>query len=506
MRWLINILSNYLRFVVNMGVVFVMTPYIISVIGTERFGLWSLIFALVAMFGLLDAGFATTAVKKVAELWASQKKTELSTSLGTLMIVYLGLGLVCLLLIWSVAPFIAQTYELSSDKAQDFILALRGLGVVVALSFPLSLFRAILIGTGKQSWVNLTDLCFALLNAVGMYAALNQGWGLTGLALSTGLAMLGSFLIFIPASRLAQPDIRIKLGAFDLSELRELASFSIYVFVANTAMLIIFRIDPVIIAKLLTLEAVAVYAIAAKLAEYAYLLNKQFSNALMPLISQSNGLEQASLVAQVMTDGTRYLLAIAAPFLLLVAIFAPTFIELWVGASFAASGTIARLLMLGVFVSAILLLPTNVLSLSGSHRLVAGSMAIVAAINLVLSLVFIQYWGLIGAALGTVIATLIVETCVLLPRACRHIGLAPITFLRQTLGPQLLPSAVAAVLSYLLMLQINIDSLFLLLSLCCVVGLVSMLVFYFTGTRPAERAWFAAELNKRVPKRFRRFA
>ena len=72
MRWVINIASNYLRFLVGMVVVFFMTPYIVSRIGVDLFGLWSLIFAVIGIFGLLDLGFATAAVKYVAELSAKK--------------------------------------------------------------------------------------------------------------------------------------------------------------------------------------------------------------------------------------------------------------------------------------------------------------------------------------------------------------------------------------------------------------------------------------------------
>ena len=41
--------------------------YIIGQLGMETFGLWSLIFAVIGIFGLMDFGFATAAVKTVAE-------------------------------------------------------------------------------------------------------------------------------------------------------------------------------------------------------------------------------------------------------------------------------------------------------------------------------------------------------------------------------------------------------------------------------------------------------
>ena len=64
---LLNTLTNYLRFGITAVVFFLLTPYIIDRIGTEDFGLWSLVFSILGLFGLMDFGFTTGAVKYVAE-------------------------------------------------------------------------------------------------------------------------------------------------------------------------------------------------------------------------------------------------------------------------------------------------------------------------------------------------------------------------------------------------------------------------------------------------------
>ena len=102
-------------------------------------------------------------------------------------------------------------------------------------------------------------------------------------------------------------------------------------------MLIILRIDPVVIKAFLPLSAVAVYAIAAKVSEYTYLLNKQFSNALMPLVSQSKGAGDADTIRRVLIDGTRFLMAIAVPFIVLLYFYADDIIRLWMGSEFVDS-------------------------------------------------------------------------------------------------------------------------------------------------------------------------
>ena len=53
MRWIVNIATSYVRFGTSMLTVFLMMPFVIASIGMEQFGLWSLLFAVVGLFGLL---------------------------------------------------------------------------------------------------------------------------------------------------------------------------------------------------------------------------------------------------------------------------------------------------------------------------------------------------------------------------------------------------------------------------------------------------------------------
>jgi O-antigen/teichoic acid export membrane protein len=217
----LNIASNYLRFLVGMVVVFFLTPYIVARLGVDLFGLWSLVFAVVGIFGLLDLGFATAAVKYVAELTASQDHAGRNQVLATLLGVYSALGLLCLALVATLAGPVAQGFELSPDQRQAFTWVLWLLGSVVALNFPLSLFKAILVGTGRMSLVNLVELGTTLANAALIVLLLEAGLGLLGLAIATASTLLLATLLLIPFAYRLRYEITMNLReAFHFIELR----------------------------------------------------------------------------------------------------------------------------------------------------------------------------------------------------------------------------------------------------------------------------------------------
>jgi peptidoglycan biosynthesis protein MviN/MurJ (putative lipid II flippase) len=81
--------------------------------------------------------------------------------------------------------------------------------------------------------------------------------------------------------------------------------------------------------------------------------------------------------------------------------------------------------------------------MTGAHRFVAFAMGGSAVLNLILSIVLIQAFGLTGVALGTLLATLVAEFLLVVPRACREQGLGLGDFLRDAIWPTL-PALVPA--------------------------------------------------------------
>ncbi len=493
MRWVLNIASNYLRVIVGIAVMFFLIPFMVSRLGVDMFGLWTLIFAVVGLFGLMDLGFATAAMKYVAELTASGDHAGRNEVLATLLMVYGVLGVICLVLVAILAGPAAGWFDLSPDHAQPFTLALWLIGTAVAINFPASLVKAILIGSGRMHLVNAIELVTTLVNAALIVILLEAGFGLLGMAIATATTMLLGPVVMLPLAIRLTPGLSASPRLFSRSRVRELLGVSVYFFVANVAVLIILRIDPVVIKMFLALSAVAVYAVAAKIAEYTYLLNKQFSNALMPLVSQSKGAGDADTVRRILVDGTRFLLAIAVPFIALLFFYADAIVIRWMGHEFAQSVPLLRILLLAVLFSSVQLNAANVLGMTGEHRFVAFAMGGSAVLNLILSIILIQIFGLTGVALGTLLATLVAEFLFVVPRACREQGIGLGDFLRDAIWPTL-PALVPALGTAALMAYAQPpDNFGWIILEGSVAALLYFAAFYRTGLAAWERELIAAK-------------
>jgi O-antigen/teichoic acid export membrane protein len=431
MRIAINIASSYARFLAGIIAVFFLTPFTLGVVGLEQFGLWSLCLAVIGVLGLLDLGFATDAVKYVAECSGKADVQARNEAVSTLMLVYAVLGIACLILVISAVPAGINAFALDAWQAGIFRRVMTIGGCALALALPLSVFRSALIGSGRFDLVNLVETGTILLNALLVVVLLRNGWALTGLAIANASVMLAAPLVLLVISRKVIPDFRTGFRLVRIHRLQEVAPLAVYFMLANIALLISLRSDALLIKAFLPLSAVAAYAIAAKITEYSFLLNKQFSNALMPLVSRSAGAGDDQTVRMILVDGTRLLMIVAAPILGLLFFHAETIITLWVGPELHEVVLPLRILLVAVFFSTLQLNAANVLGMAGGHRGVAWTMLGSAALNICLSLMLIPRMGLAGAAVSTLGAAFLLEFSVMMKRACARQGVRQIILLRE---------------------------------------------------------------------------
>jgi O-antigen/teichoic acid export membrane protein len=484
MKWIINILSNYLRFATSLCVMIFMTPYIITTVGLENYGLWAVVYAIVGLIGLTDLGFATTAVKYVAEKEGEGDVDGRNQLIGNLFVIYFCIGIACLILTGITATLFELDEQFSSTTTLIWIL-----GVATSLGLFLSVFRAILIAIGRQDLVSIASILAILLQAALTVYLLESGWNVTGLAWATGFGILAQTLLVIPLVYLVVPVFKPRFSRGWQEQASGMWSFACYALIANISVLFVLKLDPLVIQMFMPLGMIAVYAVAAKIAEQLLLFNKQLSNALMPLVSQSKGAGDTETIRRVFIDGTRYLLAIAIPMLGLVVVFADDIILLWVGEELQAAGPILQTLSVAVLFSAFTFNAANVLGMTGRHKLVAVALLSSAFGNLIISVVLIGIIGLHGVAFGTLLGIFFCEFLILVPAVCKSLLVPFTTFISRCLLPGFLTSAPSLVIAVVLDSPTNLQELIVTSGL---LGSLSLAVFLAFALRDDERKYLMA--------------
>ena len=105
-------------------------------------------------------------------------------------------------------------------------------------------------------------------------------------------------------------------------------------------------------------------------------------------------------------------------------------------------------------------------------------------------------FGLQGAAFGTLLAVLLVEAGLILPRAFTYIGLSGAQFLRQTLIPALPGIVPMFGMAWLLDQLLGSDSLAVLILKLFVCGSLYLATFAVTAMSSEERNFIASRLQQ----------
>lgn len=359
--------------------------------------------------------------------------------LGTVLGLYLGLAAIAAIVLAALSVGMVHLFELPRDQGESAALALLILGGRSVLGLPLNLYRAALHGNGLVRYAEASRVGTILIYGVSAWLGLAAGLGLVGLAVAT----LGSSLInWAITARMVNrllPGLRIGLRHFSRTEAKSTLRLSMAFVAGNLSALINSRIDTFVLQALVGLHAVALYALAARLADNLLLLTKQFIHALSPAAAERTGSNDAEGVRQLATRGTKYALAITLPVVVPLLLLGRPLLETWIGPEFAGSHAPLRILVISVALSVVWLQASGVLAMIGHHRFDALTALGAAGLNLAITIPLAAYLGAVGAALGSLTSVAVVGLGVSVPRMLQITGLPAGRYLRRAIWPTLPP-------------------------------------------------------------------
>lgn len=496
----LNMSATYLRFGVGLVVTLLITPVIINGVGKDDFGLWSLTWATVGLLELLDLGLRTGVVKWVADARGRGDVEARNELVATHLVVFILLSLVAALGVAALSTLYPESFDIPLDqrhKALTLLWIVSTQGLFLAL--PTSVFHGVLFGEQRIAAINGVQAAVNVAYAVAVWKYLGGGGSVVGLAwLSLG-SMVAEVTLLAALAFALVPDLRFPLGSVNLARLRQVFAFSSAMLLINVSNLILLRTDPLIVKLVLPLAAVAVYALALKIAVTLYFLIKQVSNVLAPLLAQLKGEGEDGLIGQALVDGTRFNFALATCLALGGAALADELVIRWVGPDFAASAPVLIVLLAATALAAPPMMAGAVLGMTGHHR-EAARLALVAAVtNVGVSLTLVGPLGLVGVALGTLLTTCVVDNGLMVRRACLRYGIPYGEHLRRTALPLLLPAAAQ------LAITLGIKATWPPSTVAAVVaeaipgGLIFAAAFWLTGMKPEERARVRGFVARRSP-------
>lgn len=440
-----NVVTSYLRYGVSLISMLLLTPFVISRIGEDDYGLWALVLCCVGYLELLEFGLGTALIKFTGQLKQGDAGEHRNRLASTFFVVYLAIAAVCLVVGVGLFFVFDELFSIPAGQQSKASWLLLLLTARLCLNLPLGLFFSMLFGNQHISVVNGVKAACTAGYALSVWWTLQAGYGVVAQAMLNSGWLVLEHLLYVAACRVYFPGMRIRIQAFDARLFRRVASFSGFALLVNVGSIITLRTDLIVVSLHLPLAAVAIYALAMKVAEQVMLLAKQMINVFTPLFAELHGAGARKEIRHVFLWYSKIALAVTVGAVVPLSIYSTCAVTLWVGDAYRQAGPILTVLAITVLVRIMQAAATNVLAMTGHHRSIALVVMMNAIANVGLSLALAPVWGLFGVAMATLTSTLAAGV-LLIGKTCFENNVSFRQYLASTTAPLLVPAATYALI------------------------------------------------------------
>lgn len=426
-RYILNALSNQGSFLVGVLMALFLSPLVVSSLGDEMYGLWTLIVSVTGYYNFIDLGIRSAVGQYVTRYMAAGDKERLDRTLGTSFLVLSLVAVLVLLITLAVAAWFPHFFKLNSGHWSDVRIAILLAGAAMALKFPAGVFQSVVIGCNRWDVLSLRVIASRLTHGVAVFCSLKAGWGILGVAVATVTAQVLELLLMWRAARSLAPTARFAFS-YDRESFAEIRSYGVFAFVIAICEQVILYMDTFIIGYFLGPVAVTFYTIGANLVPYMDGLAQSVGSQVRPLAIAADAGNRGEELKILLIRGSRYVTAFVCIVFAGIWSCGPDFLGAWMGekylsgSPYPSSGDILLLLALAHFCFNSSTVSRQILFGQRKNNVLALVAVLEALVNLGLKLLLIGPYGNLGVAVGTLIPMFLFSGIVIPTVTARQTG------------------------------------------------------------------------------------
>jgi O-antigen/teichoic acid export membrane protein len=374
-------------------------PYLINALGPARFGLLTLIWAVVSYFGLFDLGLGRALTQRLATAMAMQERNDrqLAQITGTACTLMAWLGLAAGVIMAVAAPWATSWIR----EVPDQVEATRAM-MVMALAVPAVVLttglRAIMEAHNAFAMVNLLRLPFSLLTFLAPVAV--AAFWTPRLDVMAGALAAGRWLALAAhawgVTHISPPTQ--SRPSFDSSQVRSLLSEGGWLSVGNLIGPVIAYADRLIIATAISTSALASYATPQEIVTKLWIIPGALTAVLFPTFATKAARGESDNWVLV-NRSVRWLFVLMLPLTLLLSLFSYPLLALWISPTFALeSAPVLTWLAIGILVNCMAHVPLTLLQGSGMARAPALLQLVQVLPYIAMMIMLAPRFGILAAA------------------------------------------------------------------------------------------------------------
>lgn len=377
------------------------TPILVSQLGTDRYGIWTLANTFMGLTGVFAFGLGDATIKYVSKYRALNDESGIVRVIRSTLTMYTVFGLLAGLIIFTAAPLLVSTV-FSKIQAENAALAVAGLRVAafgIMVRFVDGVFAAGMQGFERYDLSSKISMVVTTLFVSANVGLVLTGFGVREMLTTTiTIVFIGALVKAFILKRQLVPSLVIA-PLIDIPTLKEIFSFGVYSWIQSLSYMLLGQADKIIITSLLGPSALTYYAICLQLAQQIHTLISRATSFLFPLASVIKEQGDTERLKTFYFKGIHFTTILGVAIGLPMFMLSHSILTLWMGSAFAdEAAIILRILSFTFTLLVTSIVPYYYLNGTGFVRLNAifglASGLIVAAT----AFVSIPLLGIAGAA------------------------------------------------------------------------------------------------------------
>ena len=485
---------------VMLVVTFCITPFIVHSLGGRMYGYWTLLGTFIGYYGLLDFGLSSAAARYISQSLGKGDLEELDSVANTAFFLFSLIGLAALLV--AVLSGLACPYFIRDPgEIALFRKLILILGAATAIGFPFRVFGGIMTSYIRYDAIAFISITRTLVSNAAIYYFLSHGSGIMAVAVISFVVSLlqNGATYFVCKTQF--PDIKIVCFRFDRAKIRTMLDYSWKTFVCQVGDIVRFGIDSLVIASFLSVSLVTPYVIGARLVSGFGQLVGSTIGIMMPVFSQYEGRGDYDAIRSALLKVTTLSVLMCAFVGFSIIFYAKAFVLRWMGPGYESSHGVAMILCAGSIMGLAQVPGVQLLYGLSKNNYLAVLNTCEAALNVVLSLIFLKYYGLYGVALGSTVEILVFTLFIQPIYICRSVQLPVRTYLFDKILVTLLKAAVPLGIYFYLIRNLVLPDYTRLCGCVALQTLIFIPAAYFFIITNDERQFIKNTLHVRLNKK-----
>jgi O-antigen/teichoic acid export membrane protein len=329
-----NVAASYAGSIYAVLISVVMAPVYLAYMGTEAYGLIGFFTMMNAWFQLLDMGLTPTVIRETALFRGGQ------ISIGTLRVFLRGLEIIFgVVSITAAVVILVLTHTIATRwlkvgnlSVTDVQVSVAIMGAIVPIRWVGGLYRGVLVGFERMTWLAIFNCVLATMRFVGVLAVFFLiGVNVKYFFAYQFIVSLIDFFGVLLMSRYLMGGGQGKREVFSWKPLINNTAFSLTIGLVTTTSVLLSQVDKLVLSKELPLAACGIFSLAVAAASVINIAGTPMSQALLPRLTKLFAEGHRDALFQLYGNATQAMSVIIYPGIAALVFLSEPIMRAWTG-------------------------------------------------------------------------------------------------------------------------------------------------------------------------------